>query len=227
VIAVGAVHAVTGRLASFSSRGPTADGRIKPDVVAPGQSVYTVSGRGADDGADDAFALREYRYVPGTSFASPIVAGASALLLQQNPEWSPLQVADALRMTATDLGPAGPDTLFGWGRIDVARASGLDLQETSRSVADLPFPNPARGTSPTVHFPVQLTTAQDISVALFDGSGLLVDVIDRRLPAGVYTDPGLAPAWRVPEDLASGVYLYRIGGLSFERSGKVAILRGP
>ena len=85
-IAVGAVD-VPGsgermpQIASFSSRGPTADGRIKPDVVAPGSGVAVAD-------------LRRGGYVRkgGTSFAAPLVSGVCALLLQKNPEWGPDQV---------------------------------------------------------------------------------------------------------------------------------------
>ena len=108
-IAVGAVD-VPGsgermpQIASFSSRGPTADGRIKPDVVAPGSGVVVAD-------------LRRGGYVRrgGTSFAAPLVSGVCALLLQKNPEWTPAQVLEALRSTALDLGTAGPDTVYGWG----------------------------------------------------------------------------------------------------------------
>ena len=227
VIAVGSVHPWTGQLAATSSRGPTADGRIKPDIVAPGQGVFSVSGQGAGEGAEP-FSLREYSHVSGTSYAAPIAAGACALLLQLHPGWTPRQVADALRSTATDLGPAGPDTLFGWGRLDAARASGLDLAPPEVSAALPPFPNPARGTAPTIHFPVNLSAGETLSLRLFDAGGALVHAGDpRRLPAGAWLVPGLAPSWKVAADLASGVYYYRLEGDSFRRSGKVAVLRGP
>ena len=226
VIAVGSVHPWTDELAPTSSRGPTADGRIKPDLVAPGQAVFTVSGRGAGKGAES-FSLREYSHVSGTSFAAPIAAGVCALLLQEHPRWTPGEVASALRSTAVDLGPAGPDTLFGWGRIDAARATGLEVPGPLASAALDPFPNPARGSSPSIHFPVDLSGAETLSLRLFDAAGALVHVMDRRrLPAGTYHLPGLALSWEVGADLASGVYFYRVEGDSFRRAGKVAVLRG-
>jgi subtilisin family serine protease len=226
VVAVGAVHPMSSALASFSSRGPTADGRIKPDVVAPGQLIVTVSGRGAGSAADP-HSLQEYRRLSGTSFSAPIVSGACALLLQLHPEWTPAEVADALRSTATDLGPAGPDTLFGWGLIDVARASGLEAIVPDHSMAAAPFPNPAVGPSPTIHFPVALHTAEDVSLSLFDIAGDLVDRIEsRHLPPGEYSVAGLAPSWDVPAHLADGVYYYVLTGTTFRHTGKVAVLRG-
>ncbi len=226
VIAVGSVHPWSGEIAATSSRGPTADGRIKPDVVAPGQGVVTVSGRAAAAGSEP-FSVREYSQVSGTSYAAPIAAGVCALLLQQHPDWTPEDVASALRSTAVDLGPAGPDTLYGWGRVDAARASGLEAPRPGASAAFAPFPNPARGLSPTVHFPVDLAGAESLSLRLFDAAGALVHVIDRRrLPAGTYHLPGLALSWEVGGDFASGVYYYRLEGDSFRRTGKIAVLRG-
>ncbi|HJP32346.1 MAG TPA: S8 family serine peptidase [Candidatus Latescibacteria bacterium] len=225
VLAVGAVHPVNASLAQFSSRGPTADGRIKPDVVAPGQQIVTVSGLGAGAGAEP-FSLREYRRLSGTSFSAPIVSGACALLLQLHPDWSPAQVAEALRSTATDLGPAGPDTLFGWGMIDVARASGLEAIVPDHNLASAPFPNPVRGASPTVHFPLALQVAEDVSVSLFAVDGALVGGVEaRRLPPGDYSSAGLAPRWVVPTHLADGIYLYVLTSTSLRRTGKIAILR--
>jgi hypothetical protein len=111
VIAVGAVDS-EGTLASFSSAGPTYDGRIKPDVMAMGVGVYGATIHGYDGN------LR------GTSFATPLVAGVCALLLEAHPDWTPVQVGDALRTTASRAD--NPDTLYGWGIVNAAKASGFD-----------------------------------------------------------------------------------------------------
>ncbi len=87
---------------AFSSRGPTVDGRIKPDLVAP-DKVSTVSY------GTSAF--------PGTSASCPHVAGACALVLQKNPSWTPAQVKSYLESNAVDLGVAGKDNVYGSGRL--------------------------------------------------------------------------------------------------------------
>ena len=130
VIAVGAVDLVRHDLAAFSSHGPTPDGRIKPDVAAPGVAVVVANGASAADDRRDSFALSDYRRISGTSFAAPLVSGVSALLLQIHPGWGPSEVADALRQSAADLGAAGPDTLYGWGLVNAVAASGLDVEPT-------------------------------------------------------------------------------------------------
>ncbi len=112
VIACGAVDSM-GRLASFSSPGPTADGRIKPEVCAMGVDTWRATNR--DDGTDI------YLEGSGTSFSAPLVAGVAALLLEVHPEWTPVQVRNALMTTASLSG--APSNDYGWGIIDAALAA--------------------------------------------------------------------------------------------------------
>jgi serine protease AprX len=102
----------------FSSRGPTIDGRIKPDIAAPGDSI-TAASAGTTNG---------YITHSGTSMATPFVSGTAALLLSLQPGWTPAQVRAAIEGTAFDVGPAGKDNDWGAGLLDgyaaVARAAG-------------------------------------------------------------------------------------------------------
>jgi serine protease AprX len=109
IITVGAVD-ITGFISSFSSAGPTFDGRIKPEVVACGSAVYTAS----------ASCTTCYSSSFGTSFSSPLVAGVAALLLEAHPAWSPMQVREALMMTADRRDH--PDNLYGYGLVDALKA---------------------------------------------------------------------------------------------------------
>ncbi|HLA40431.1 MAG TPA: S8 family serine peptidase, partial [Candidatus Glassbacteria bacterium] len=108
------------QLVSHSMPGPSlCDPKvIKPDLVAPGQAVLTL--RGYDNVLPD-----QYSYSNGSSFAAPLVSGVAALIHQANPELLPDQVYTALRNSATDLGVAGPDTLFGWGAVNADSAVAL------------------------------------------------------------------------------------------------------
>jgi serine protease AprX len=119
IISVGAA-ASDGELASFSGCGPTADGRIKPEVVAQGMAVYWADGTTTSD----------YGYVQGTSCSTPLVAGAAALILSAHPELTPMQVREALLRTAvpsafmTTQNTVYPNNYYGWGFVD-ARAAAL------------------------------------------------------------------------------------------------------
>ncbi len=105
IIAVGATD-FTGSVAGFSSRGPTNDSRIKPDISAPGVMVYSASKQGEDT----------YSRSNGTSMATPLAAGVAALVRSARPELTPVEVRDALRATADNAD--APDNARGWGLID-------------------------------------------------------------------------------------------------------------
>jgi serine protease AprX len=118
VLAAGAVNS-QGRRTSFSSVGPTADGRIKPDVMAMGEDVYTAAPTAVD----------EYEYVNGTSFSCPLVAGVSALVLEANPSWTNEDIATAIRATANRS--ESPDNGYGWGIADALEALSCPLKDLS------------------------------------------------------------------------------------------------
>lgn len=100
VITIGATTK-SDQVASFSSRGPTSDGRVKPDVCFPGASIVACRAAGTTMGTPvDAL----YTSASGTSMATPHAAGACALLLQAKPGLSPQQIKDILMNTAKDLG---------------------------------------------------------------------------------------------------------------------------
>ena len=108
-MSVGAIHFDyydLGRIADYSSRGPTTDDRVKPELVAP-SGVSTVS-----YGASEEF----YGYT-GTSAAAPHVAGAAALIKSANPSYSRDQLWDALVDATVDIGTRGRDNDSGYGKL--------------------------------------------------------------------------------------------------------------
>ncbi len=115
IISVGAVSFAR-ELAGFSSTGPTNDGRFKPDVVAPGV-------RGMILAIPPNSYSTNYQ---GTSLATPMVAGAAALLLSARPELTPVQVRDILRSTAESVDtirhPIIPNNFVGWGLVNAFTA---------------------------------------------------------------------------------------------------------
>lgn len=117
VIAVGAINPDSTR-APFSAHGPTADGQIKPDVVALG-SFQFLDGHPA--GLIAATEERNgYMYAAGTSFSGPLVAAVAAQMLQANPNLKPMEVRDILRATASKAN--APDNHIGWGIVDADAA---------------------------------------------------------------------------------------------------------
>ena len=120
-ISCGAVD-MWGQLASFSSSGPTYDGRIKPDVCAMGVYTFCAYAAGPSD----------YAQVHGTSLSTPLVGGAVALLLDAHPDWTPADVKEVLHQSATQS--SNPDNNYGWGIPDLLTAiytTGFSLLDTN------------------------------------------------------------------------------------------------
>jgi serine protease AprX len=112
IFSIGAVT-TDGKIASFTSNGPTSDGRIKPDLVAPGVNVYVA--------AMDSKYENKYRHSDGTSFSTPITAGVVALILSVHPELTPMQVLEALKNTADNS--SSPNNILGWGMVNAYDAA--------------------------------------------------------------------------------------------------------
>jgi subtilisin family serine protease len=106
-IAVGAVKE-TGKLAAFSSIGPTADGRIKPDVVAVGENTV-VQATSGEIGTSD-----------GTSLSAPIISGLAACLWQAMPDLSSKEIAELIIISSNQY--HSPDNLKGYGIPDFLKA---------------------------------------------------------------------------------------------------------
>ena len=117
VLTCGAATA-DGDIADFSSNGPTADGRVKPEVLALGQDVATV----------DPFSNSEYASFDGTSMSTPLVASAAALILQVHPNWTVRRIRSRLFQTASYYEAHetfDPEYARGYGLINAADAARL------------------------------------------------------------------------------------------------------
>jgi hypothetical protein len=132
VLAVGAVDPVLGTtIASYSSQGPTNDGRTKPNLsAAAGFSSHTYPGG-----------------FNGTSASTPVAAGAAAVVLQAFPGWTPAELAGYLESAVVDRGVAGPDNVYGAGELrlppppaGLSRLSGADRFATSAAISAATFP---------------------------------------------------------------------------------------
>jgi len=109
ILSCGALNS-TGTIASFSSRGPTYDGRMKPEVSAQGVSTYCASA-----GSDN-----NYSYVNGTSLSTPLIGGCAAILLDARPNLTPQLVRQAFMESANRA--TNPDNNYGWGVPDMVKA---------------------------------------------------------------------------------------------------------
>lgn len=168
-------------LSDYSSRGPTSDGRIKPDITAPGESIVA-----AQAGSTTGMTSKS-----GTSMASPFAAGTAALMIAANPALQPDDVRALMFASAEDRGAPGPDNDFGHGRIRVWDAVAAALASRGAAVPGGTPPleprqesrvaTPAAGVYETTFnvtstdFPVAVTVLGDTyvhAVTVLDSSGI-------------------------------------------------------
>jgi hypothetical protein len=185
VFSIGAVDA-SGIYASFSSTGPTYDGRMKPDVTAQGQGTTVIAGSGV------------VAHGSGTSFSSPVVAGALACLWQSAPSFSAEQIRAAVRWSASKS--TMPDSLYGFGIPDVLKARAILSTPESDPISQnrfILFPTPFSA-SPmlkgSLNSPQKITieilsiTGQLLhseKIALQSSSAISLDEFN-MYPAGIY-----------------------------------------
>jgi len=189
----------TGPQESFSSQGPTNDGRIKPDISAPdGVSSFTYGTTGFF----------------GTSASSPHVAGAAALVLSAMPGLSPNELQSYLEGWAVDMGDAGKDSIYGSGRLRL-RLVAANLESL------IVYPNPFKpGVSHTKITFAALT--EQATIRIFTLAGELVKKQD---VSGQYSwdwDVKNTDG----DELARGIYIWVVTNPAGEkRTGKIAIIK--
>lgn len=163
VLAVGAVTFDLER-SSFSSFGPSFDGRIKPDVSALGSWVRIVY-------------KDEISYANGTSFSAPLVAGLAAGFWQAYPELTNMEVIQYLKMTASNAN--APDTIIGYGIPNFMRAFNRVKNNESDVVNKfVVFPNPVTNKR-IIYFYIDSLTEKGIaSLSFFDLKGCHIRSVD-------------------------------------------------
>ena len=174
----------------FSAMGPTLDGRIKPDVMAPGQNIVSsystffinnpanVNGSVQSDVRHFDYNGRTYAWNAnaGTSMSAPVVAGAIALWLQADPTLTPADCLEIFSKTCTryDISLSYPNNLYGYGQIDVTAGLREVLRRKTLGINTI-------GQK-------KVPTQNDNRIYLLDGR--YVGISETNLPKGIYIRNG-------------------------------------
>jgi hypothetical protein len=171
IMAVGSVSQ-SKAISSFSSRGPTKDGRVKPDIVAKGQSLFSSVYMGTtwDVGRGCAASnVLNYGCAQGTSMSTPVVTGTMALFAEQ---WKksnngaralPLALKALAIAGAEDLGNPGPDYTYGFGFLNAKNSVDLIIADNGQGKR-IKIGNAS--TSSNFDYPITLASSQDMRVVL-------------------------------------------------------------
>ncbi|MDP6202360.1 MAG: S8 family serine peptidase, partial [Candidatus Marinimicrobia bacterium] len=196
VISVGAVRE-NGLIASFSSHGPTFDGRIKPEVCALGSYTWCINSN----------STTTYSQMSGTSLACPLVGGAVALIRQAKPDWSAMEVREAVMMTASQS--SNPDNSYGYGIMNAADAVEYEATVVIDRPDDLPsefhvtnaYPNPF---NPSLTIEVSGAVGEYLTVDIFSLTGKSIT----NVYTGTVFQPNQKMIWS-PENIPNGIYVIR------------------
>lgn len=187
ILAVGSVTS-SSTVSSFSSRGPTADGRIKPELVAFGQSPVLIRGSG------------QVSTAAGTSFSAPQITALAAGLWEAKPAWTKDELVTNLIQSGSQY--ATPDQHLGYGIPNFRRAylgALLGINETEDAAWTI-YPNPVTNNQIYIRFGQNLS----LQIQLFDSSGK--PVLEKLLQRNATKDPYFLNLNQQP----SGLYFIRL-----------------
>ena len=186
-----------GSLLLYSSRGPTKDGRTKPDIAAP-THVSTVAFGPWNRTGDN----QNLGYT-GTSAASPHAAGAAALVQQTMPDADPAEIMEALKGRAEDLGEPGTDNLYGAGSLTLGP---VPLDTSELNVTGI---TPDRGPiGAAIEAVITGTQLQNASRVVFDGDGVTATIRDDA----EMSDAKLPITLEIADDAERGRRAFRVLG---------------
>ncbi|MFZ9235986.1 MAG: S8 family peptidase [Algoriphagus sp.] len=181
ILAVGSVN-TSSMVSTFSSRGPTADGRIKPELVAFGQSPVLIRGSGQVSAA------------AGTSFSAPQITALAAGLWEAKPAWTKDELISNLIKSGTQY--ANPDQNLGYGIPNFRSAYyGALLGINEVEVGWKVYPNPVTADHIYIRFGQELS----FQIQLFDSSGGLV--LEKIVQRGSTKDPYFLTLNQLPTGL--------------------------
>lgn len=157
VLAIGSVTNLQ-NMSSFSGRGPSADGRIKPNVVAMGQGTANSTGIGASSGN-------------GTSFSCPVVAGMAACLWQSNLTKSNMDIFSAIENSATIANFPNNDFGHGVPNFELALYNTIGNEDISAKVELNVYPNPV---ADLLFIEFNDSKLEDIKISIVDVRGQII-----------------------------------------------------
>lgn len=198
-----------GDLSSFSSYGPTVDGRMKPNITAPGCLIISaVSNNDASGNLmyaeynENFGRYNQYGYMQGTSMASPFVAGIVATWLQAYPQLTPEQLHEIVQNTARkdSFTATAPDSNWGYGKINALDGlrQCIEKQETGCMSIGMPFDGTVRIANGNILLGFARDTQATLGITSMTGSTLFSKQLGKRsagetlsvavpqLPKGVY-----------------------------------------
>lgn len=198
-----------GDLSSFSSYGPTVDGRMKPNITAPG--CFIISAVSNNDASGNLMyaeynenfgRYNQYGYMQGTSMASPFVAGIVATWLQAYPQLTPEQLHEIVQNTARkdNFTATAPDSNWGYGKINALDGlrQCIEKQETGCVSVAMPFDGTVRIADGNILLGFARDTQATLGITSMTGSTLFSKPLGKRsagetlsvavpqLPKGVY-----------------------------------------
>lgn len=198
-----------GDLSSFSSYGPTVDGRMKPNITAPG--CFIISAVSNNDASGNLMyaeynenfgRYNQYGYMQGTSMASPFVAGIVATWLQAYPQLTPEQLHEIVQNTARkdSFTATAPDSNWGYGKINALDGlrQCIEKQETGCVSVAMPFDGTVRIANGNIVLGFARDTQATLCITSMTGSTLFSKQLGKRsagetlsvavlqLPKGVY-----------------------------------------
>lgn len=227
-------------LTPFSSHGPTADGRLKPEITAPG--IWVASSIGSYDesympgGSSYNIVVSEYTsplnsevyrfaLAAGTSMSSPCVAGIVALMLEQNPTLWPYQVREVLQNTAivddfTGVIPEEGDYGWGWGKVNAHAAmlyvlEGVGIYHEDAGLDLLLYPNPVQD---VYNINYDSGTEEMLTISVVDINGRIVSTDTWQVTTGANIRTFDM------SDLPAGIYLVNVVGQA--SAGTVRVVKG-
>ncbi|HVO33177.1 MAG TPA: S8 family serine peptidase, partial [Elusimicrobiota bacterium] len=194
-------------------------------VSAPGVGIVTTNCNTCSLGPG----LGDMAVYDGTSFASPVTAGVVAMIYSIDPNFTSAQAQQILFGSVDDLGPAGYDIDFGWGRVNAAKAVTLAQQ----TLAGIPPPPPALG--PVYAFPNPWDTRKESQrqvtfVNIPTGATLKIFTLSGFWVKSLMESSNRC-IWDLTNDdgrlIASGLYLYSVSGgnTGSTMTGKIAVIR--